>query len=209
MENKKQKIRDFAVRLGYALLPMLATLLVVAIVYAVGGIWNYSRHPYVISHEIYDCCLDAMITVLCGFFLGYWVLTTMMQWRKRKMMAYVNRLQAEAAELRRKIRAKELYEDISSLTPKEIYQRYHGWQTNVEKMDDGFISGYIAGYLGDLMVVVGYKHHLGASSYDELQTSFSLKNPNGMIADNDIEDGYESYDLVAKDCLSIFKIGNL
>lgn len=65
--------------------PCCSLFATVAVIYALCRIKNYYCHPYLFSHEVYDCQVDASITVLVGFFLGYWVFAMMMKWRKKKL----------------------------------------------------------------------------------------------------------------------------
>lgn len=81
----KQKIKFWLSRIAIDLAPLLLTFATVAVIYALCRIKNYYCHPYLFSHEVYDCQVDASITVLVGFFLGYWVLAMMMKWRKKKL----------------------------------------------------------------------------------------------------------------------------
>lgn len=88
-QNKKKmmksKLKYYAQVIGVNLLAALVPILAVILIYGIGKLKNIYTNPYVISQEIYDCCLWAMIVVLAGFFVGFWLLSWADNWRKPKL----------------------------------------------------------------------------------------------------------------------------
>lgn len=167
-QNKKKmmksKLKYYAQVIGVNLLAALVPILAVILIYGIGKLKNIYTNPYVISQEIYDCCLWAMIVVLAGFFVGFWLLSWADSWRKIKLMALKIKHRCKREE--EKIAAKicfamgvdptidrvepevntaeqentpalgdSEFEDISGLTAKEIWQLYKGRKVYVRGAD--------------------------------------------------------------------------
>lgn len=167
-QNKKKmmksKLKYYAQVIGVNLLAALVPILAVILIYGIGKLKNIYTNPYVISQEIYDCCLWAMIVVLAGFFVGFWLLSWADSWRKTKLMALKIKHRCKREE--EKIAAKicfamgvdptidrvepevntaeqentpalgdSEFEDISGLTAKEIWQLYKGRKVYVRGAD--------------------------------------------------------------------------
>ncbi len=131
----KGKIKYYAQFIGINLLAALIPILAVILIYGLGKLKNACTNPYVISQEIYDCCLWATIVVMTGFSVGFWLLSWADKWRKEKL-----------SSLKIKREHEELYsqwEDVSGLTVKEIYRLYHG-------RDVLIITGKAQGWFGSL-----------------------------------------------------------
>ena len=149
----KGKLKYYAQVIGVNLLAFLVPLLAVVLIYGLGKLKNIYSHPCVLSQEIYDCCLEAIIVVLVGFSVGFWLLAWADSWRKTKLMALKIRHRCKSEE--EKISSKicfamgvdptidrvepevnttkqentpalgdSEFEDISGLTVKEIYHLY-------------------------------------------------------------------------------------
>lgn len=108
-QNKKKmmksKLKYYARVIGVNLLAILVPLLAVVLIYALGKLKNIYTHPCVLSQEIYDCCLEATIVVLAGFFVGFWLLSWADKWRKTKLnvLKIKHRCKREEEELAKKI----------------------------------------------------------------------------------------------------------
>ena len=151
----KSKLKYYAQVIGVNLLAFLVPLLAVVLIYGLGKLKNIYSHPCVLSQEIYDCCLLAMIVVLAGFSVGLLLLGWADNWRKSKLMALKIRHRCEREEekiaskicfamgvdpakgrVEPKVDMEEQentpalgdseFEDISGLTVKEIYHLYQG-----------------------------------------------------------------------------------
>ena len=83
----KSKLKYYAQVIGVNLLAFLVPLLAVVLIYGLGKLKNIYSHPCILSQEIYDCCLWAMIVVLSGFSVGLLLLSWDDNWRKSKLMA--------------------------------------------------------------------------------------------------------------------------
>ena len=142
-QNKKKmmksKLKYYAQVIGVNLLAALVPILGVILIYALGKLKSIYTNPYAISQEIYDCCLWAIIVVLAGFFVGFWLLS----WADKGRKAWLTglRIKNEFDELGIRVVVKKIhpnekkpefedsptsddsvYEDISGLTVKEIWQ---------------------------------------------------------------------------------------
>ncbi len=81
----KSKLKYYAQFIGINLLAALIPILAVILIYGLGKLKTACTNPYVISQEIYDCCLWATIVVLTGFSVGFWLLSWADKWRKAKL----------------------------------------------------------------------------------------------------------------------------
>lgn len=215
-QNKKKmmksKLKYYAQVIGVNLLAALVPILAVILIYGIGKLKNIYTNPYVISQEIYDCCLWAMIVVLAGFFVGFWLLSWDDNWRKSKLSGL--KIKNEFDELGVRVVVKmnpneerteqtdspasedSVYEDISGLTVKEIWELYKGREIDL-------LAGkiFIAGYDEDSsLVVVGTKLPQSIS-YDEMVESMASKDPNKWH----VEKGYANYGALSTKYIHIYK----
>lgn len=204
-QNKKKmmksKLKYYAKVIGVNLLAALVPILGVILIFGIGKLKSIYTNPYAISQEIYDCCLWAIIVVLAGFFVGFWLLSWADKWRKAWLTGL--RIKNEFDELGIRVVVKKIhpnekkpefedsptsddsvYEDISGLTVKEIWELYKGREIDL-------LAGkiFIAGYDEESsLVVVGTKSALSIS-YDEMVESMASKDPDKWH----IEKGYANY----------------
>lgn len=215
-QNKKKmmksKLKYYAQVIGVNLLAALVPILAVILIYGIGKLKNIYTNPYVISQEIYDCCLWAMIVVLAGFFVGFWLLSWADNWRKSKLSGL--KIKNEFDELGVRVVVKmnpneerteqtdspasedSVYEDISGLTVKEIWELYKGREIDL-------LAGkiFIAGYDEESsLVVVGTKLPQSIS-YDEMVESMASKDPNKWH----VEKGYANYGAFSTKYIHIYK----
>jgi hypothetical protein len=215
-QNKKKmmksKLKYYAQVIGVNLLAALVPILAVILIYGIGKLKNIYTNPYVISQEIYDCCLWAMIVVLAGFFVGFWLLSWADNWRKSKLSGL--KIKNEFDELGVRVVVKmnpneerteqtdspasedSVYEDISGLTVKEIWELYKGREID-------FLAGkiFIAGYDEESsLIVVGTKSPQSIS-YDEMVESMASKDPDKWH----IEKGYANYGALSTKYIHIYK----
>lgn len=208
-QNKKKmmksKLKYYAQVIGVNLLAALVPILGVILIYGIGKLKNIYTHPCVLSQEIYDCCLEATIVVLAGFSVGLLLLSWADNWRKSKLSGL--RIKNEFDELGIRFVVKKIYpnekrteqtdsptsddfvyEDISGLTVKEIWELYKGREID-------FLAGeiFIAGYDEESsLVVVGTKLPQSLS-YDEMVESMASKDPNKWH----VEKGYANYGAIS------------
>lgn len=208
----KSKLKYYAQVIGVNLLAALVPILAVILIYGIGKLKNIYTNPYVISQEIYDCCLWAMIVVLAGFFVGFWLLSWAYSWRKSKLSGL--KIKNEFDELGVRVVVKmnpneerteqtdspasedSVYEDISGLTVKEIWELYKGREIDL-------LAGkiFIAGYDEESsLVVVGTKLPQSIS-YDEMVESMASKDPDKWH----IEKGYANYGALSTKYIHIYK----
>lgn len=215
-QNKKKmmksKLKYYAQVIGVNLLAALVPILAVILIYGIGKLKNIYTNPYVISQEIYDCCLWAMIVVLAGFFVGFWLLSWADNWRKSKLSGL--KIKNEFDELGVRVVVKmnpneerteqtdspasedSVYEDISGLTVKEIWELYKGREIDL-------LAGkiFIAGYDEESsLVVVGTKLPQSVS-YDVMVESMASKDPDKWH----IEKGYANYGALSTKYIHIYK----
>lgn len=215
-QNKKKmmksKLKYYAQVIGVNLLAALVPILAVILIYGIGKLKNIYTNPYVISQEIYDCCLWAMIVVLAGFFVGFWLLSWADNWRKSKLSGL--KIKNEFDELGVRVVVKmnpneerteqtdspasedSVYEDISGLTVKEIWELY-------KEREIDLLAGkiFIAGYDEESsLVVVGTKLPQSIS-YDEMVESMASKDPNKWH----VEKGYANYGALSTKYIHIYK----
>lgn len=215
-QNKKKmmksKLKYYAQVIGVNLLAALVPILAVILIYGIGKLKNIYTNPYVISQEIYDCCLWTMIVVLAGFSVGFWLLSWADNWRKSKLSGL--KIKNEFDELGVRVVVKmnpneerteqtdspasedSVYEDISGLTVKEIWELYKGREIDL-------LAGkiFIAGYDEESsLVVVGTKLPQSIS-YDEMVESMASKDPNKWH----VEKGYANYGALSTKYIHIYK----
>lgn len=215
-QNKKKmmksKLKYYAQVIGVNLLAALVPILAVILIYGIGKLKNIYTNPYVISQEIYDCCLWAMIVVLAGFFVGFWLLSWADNWRKSKLSGLKNKNEFDELGVRVVVKMNpneerteqtdspasedSVYEDISGLTVKEIWELYKGREIDL-------LAGkiFIAGYDEEFsLVVVGTKLPQSIS-YDEMVESMASKDPNKWH----VEKGYANYGALSTKYIHIYK----
>lgn len=215
-QNKKKmmksKLKYYAQVIGVNLLAALVPILAVILIYGIGKLKNIYTNPYVISQETYDCCLWAMIVVLAGFFVGFWLLSWADNWRKSKLSGL--KIKNEFDELGVRVVVKmnpneerteqtdspasedSVYEDISGLTVKEIWELYKGREIDL-------LAGkiFIAGYDEESsLVVVGTKLPQSVS-YDVMVESMASKDPDKWH----VEKGYANYGALSTKYIHIYK----
>ena len=229
----KSKLKYYAQVIGVNLLAFLVPLLAVVLIYGLGKLKNIYSHPCVLSQEIYDCCLEAIIVVLVGFSVGFWLLAWADSWRKTKLMALKIRHRCEHEE--EKIAAKicfamgvdptidrvepevnteeqknihasadSVYEDISGLTVEEIYHLYQGRKVLITAgKAKGPICGRLAGYDNEGPIL-----YIGFSTRYGFGP-YSLDEINAMRDTNPevsyVEPGYKSYDCYIPSLIRIYK----
>lgn len=235
-QNKKKimksKLKYYAQVIGVNLLAFLVPVLAVVLIYGLGKLKNIYSHPCVLTQEIYDCCLWAMIVVLAGFSVGLLLLCWADNWRKAKLMALKIRHRCESEE--EKIAAKicfamgvdstldrvepevdtteqkntpalgdSEFEDISGLTVKEIYHLYQGREVLIiAGKAKGNFLGCLAGYDNEGSIL-----YIGFTRYGF--GPYSLDDINAMRDTNPevsyVEPGYKSYDCYIPSLIRICK----
>lgn len=215
-QNKKKmmksKLKYYAQVIGINLLAFLVPILAVVLIYGIFKLKNIYTHPCVLSQEIYDCCLEATIVALAGFSVGLWLLSWADNWRKSKLSGL--KIKNEFDELGVHVVVKmnpneerteqtdspasedSVYEDISGLTVKEIWELYKGREIDL-------LAGkiFIAGYDEESsLVVVGTKLPQSVS-YDVMVESMASKDPDKWH----IEKGYANYGALSTKYIHIYK----
>lgn len=227
-QNKKKmmksKLKYYAQVIGVNLLAILVPILAVVLIYALGKLKNIYTHPCVLSQEIYDCCLEATIVVLAGFFVGLLLLGWADSWRKAKLFVFKSRREREKCEKRELLHIKmevepieermeqkntpasedSEFEDISGLTVKEIYHLYHGRQVLITagKAKGNFL-GRLAGYDNEGSILyIGFtqSYSLWSYSLDEINT---MRDTNPEVSY--VEPGYKTYDCCIPSLIRIHK----
>ena len=229
----KSKLKYYAQVIGVNLLAFLAPVLAVVLIYGLGKLKNIYSHPCILSQEIYDCCLWAMIVVLAGFSVGLLLLSWADNWRKSKLMALKIRHRCERDE--EKIASKifvamgvdpakgrvdpkvdmagqentpalgdSVYEDISGLTVEEIYHLYRGRKVLITAgKEKGPICGRLAGYDNEGPIL-----YIGFSTRYGFGP-YSLDDINAMRDTNPevsyVEPGYKNYDCYIPSLIRIYK----
>lgn len=235
-QNKKKimksKLKYYAQVIGVNLLAFLVPVLAVVLIYGLGKLKIIYSHPCVLTQEIYDCCLWAMIVVLAGFSVGLLLLGWADSWRKAKLMALKIRHRCESEE--EKIAAKICFamgvdpakgrvdpevdmaeqknipapddsdfEDISGLTVKEIYHLYQGREVLITAgKSKGNFCGRLAGYDNE-----GFLLYIGFTQ--NCLGSYSLDEINAMRDTNPevsyVEPVYKTYDCCIPSLVRIYK----
>lgn len=209
----KSKLKYYAQVIGVNLLAFFVPVLAVILIYGIGKLKNIYSHPCVLSQEIYDCCLWAMIVVLAGFSVGLLLLGWADSWRKAKLFVLKSRREREKRELLHiKMEVEPIedrmeqkntpapddseFEDISGLTVKEIWKLYKGREIAL-LADKIFIAGYDE---ESSLVVVGTKLPQSVS-YDVMVESMASKDPNKWH----VEKGYANYGALSTEYIHIYK----
>ena len=222
-QNKKKmmksKLKYYAQVIGVNLLAFLVPLLAVFLIYGLGKLKNIYSHPFILSQEIYDCCLWAMIVVLAGFYVGILLLGWADNWRKAKLSGL--KIKNEFDELGIRVIVKKYpnekrteqtdspasedsaFEDISGLTVMEIYQLYQGRKVLIiDGNEKGKFCGRLAGYdnEGSILYIGFTQNFLGSYSLDEINMNRD-SNPEVSY----VEPGYKSYDCYIPSLIRIYK----
>ena len=215
----KSKLKYYAQVIGVNLLAFLVPLLAVFLIYGLGKLKNIYSHPFILSQEIYDCCLWAMIVVLAGFYVGILLLGWADNWRKAKLSGL--KIKNEFDELGIRVIVKKYpnekrteqtdspasedsaFEDISGLTVMEIYQLYQGRKVLIiDGNEKGKFCGRLAGYdnEGSILYIGFTQNFLGSYSLDEINMNRD-SNPEVSY----VEPGYKSYDCYIPSLIRIYK----
>ena len=228
----KSKLKYYAQVIGVNLLAILVPILALFLIFGVGKLKNIYSHPCALSQEIYDCCLEAIIVVLAGFSVGFWLLALADSWRKTKLMALKIRHRCKREE--EKIASKIFFamgvdpekgrvepevnttkqentpalgdsdfEDISGLTVKEIYLLYQGREVLIMVgKAKGASFGRLAGYDNEGSIL-----YIGFTRYGF--GPYSLYDINAMRDTNPevsyVEPGYKNYDCYIPSLIRIYK----
>ncbi len=219
----KSKLKYYAQVIGVNLLAFLVPVLAVVLIYGFGKLKNICSHPCVLSQEIYDCCLEATIVVLAGFFVGFWLLAWADSWRKAKLFVLKSRKEREEREERELLHIKmevepieerteqkntpalgdSEFEDISGLTVKEIYHLYHGRQVLITagKAKGNFL-GRLAGYdnEGSILYIGFPSCYVGPYSLNDIN---AMRDTNPEVSY--VEPGYKTYDCCIHSLIRIYK----
>lgn len=215
----KSKLKYYAQVIGVNLLAFLVPVLAVIFIYGLGKLKNICSHPYVLSQEIYDCCLEATIVVLAGFSVGLLLLGWADSWRKTKLRVLKSRKEREELELRVKLEVEPIeerteqkntpalgdseFEDISGLTVKEIYHLYHGRQVLITAgKAKGNLLGRLAGYdnEGSILYIGFTQSCLGPYTLDAINM---MRDANPEFSY--VEPGYKGYDCYIPSLIRIHK----
>ena len=222
-QNKKKmmksKLKYYAQVIGVNLLAFLVPVLAVVLICGLGKLKNIYSHPCVLSQEIYDCCLWAMIVVLAGFSVGLLLLGWADRWRKAKLSGL--KIKNEFDELGIRVIVKKYpnekrteqtdspasedsaFEDISGLTVMEIYHLYQGRRVLIiDGKEKGKFCGRLAGYdnEGSILYIGFTQNFLGSYSLDEINMNRD-SNPEVSYVDP----GYKSYDCYIPSLIRIYK----
>lgn len=234
-QNKKKmmksKLKYYAQVIGVNLLAALVPILGVVLIYGIGKLKSIYTNPYAISQEIYDCCLWAIIVVLAGFFVGFWLLSWADNWRKTKLNVLKIKHRCKREELAKKIcfamgveptkdrvepkvntveqknafaSADSVYEDISGLTVKEIYHLYQGREVLITGgKAKGNSLGRLAGYDNEGSILyIGFTQSYSLWSYS-LDEINAMRDTNPEVSY--VEPGYKNYDCYIPSLIRIYK----
>lgn len=215
----KSKLKYYAQVIGVNLLAALVPILAVVLIYGFGKLKNICSHPCVLSQEIYDCCLEAIIVVLAGFSVGLLLLGWADNWRKAKLRVLKSRKEREELELRVKLEVEPIeerteqkntpalgdseFEDISGLTVKEIYHLYHGREVLIMAgRAKGNSLGRLAGYdnEGSILYIGFTQSCLGPYTLDAINM---MRDANPEVSY--VEPGYKGYDCYIPSLIRIYK----
>ena len=222
-QNKKKmmksKLKYYAQVIGVNLLAFSVPVLAVVLICGIGKLKYIYTHPCVLSQEIYDCCLWAMIVVLAGFSVGLLLLGWADSWRKAKLSGL--KIKNEFDELGIRVIVKKYpnekrteqtdspasedsaFEDISGLTVMEIYHLYQGRRVLIiDGKEKGKFCGRLAGYdnEGSILYIGFTQNFLGSYSLDEINMNRD-SNPEVSY----VEPGYKSYDCYIPSLIRIYK----
>lgn len=190
----KSKLKYYAQFIGINLLAALIPILAVILIYGLGKLKNACTNPYVISQEIYDCCLWAAIVVMTGFSVGFWLLSWADKWRKAKLSSLKIKREHD--------RRLSQWEDVSGLTVKEIYHLYHGRDVLITTGKAQGWFGSLAGYdnKGSILYV-GFTHFgIGPYLLNDINT---MRDTTPDVSY--VEPQYKSYDCCIPSLIRIHK----
>ena len=214
----KSKLKYYAQFIGINLLAALIPVLAVILIFGLGELKNACTHPYLISQEIYDCCLWATIVVLTVFSVGFWLLSWADRWRKAKLSALKIKREHEELGLRIEMKVEPIeeragqknmpasadsqWEDVSGLTVKEIYHLYHGRDVLIISGKRQGNFGFLAGYDNESSVLyIGFTHYFMGSYYlNEINT---MRDANPDVSY--VEPQYKSYEKLIPRLVRIHK----
>ena len=227
----KSKLKYYAQVIGVNLLAFLVPVLAVVLIYGLGKLKNIYSHPCVLSQEIYDCCLWAMIVVLAGFSVGLLLLGWADSWRKAKLFVLKSRREREERELlhikmdvepiedptidrvepevntaeQKNIHASadSVFEDISGLTVEEIYHLYQGRKVLIiDSKSRGKFCGRLAGYDNEGSILyIGFTQNC-LGSYSLDEINMNRdSNPEVSY----VEPVYKNYDCYIPSLIRIYK----
>ena len=217
----KSKLKYYAQVIGVNLLAILVPILAVFLIYGLGKLKNIYSHPCVLSQEIYDCCLWAMIVVLAGFSIGLLLLSWADKWRKSKLGVLKSKrvheylglhIKTEVEPTEERIEQTDSpasedseFEDISGLTVKEIYHLYQGREVLIIAAGNairGNFCGRLAGYdnEGPILYVGFTRFCIDSYSLDEINM---MRDTNPEVSY--VEPGYKSYDCYIPSLIRICK----
>lgn len=222
-QNKKKmmksKLKYYAQVIGVNLLAFLVPILAIVLIYGLGKLKNIYSHPCVLSQEIYDCCLWAMIVVLAGFSVGLLLLGWADSWRKAKISGL--KIKNEFDELGIRVIVKKYpnenkteqtdspasedseFEDISGLKVEEIYHLYQGRKVLITGgSSEGSNWGRLAGYdnEGSILYIGFTRFCIGPYSLDDIN---AMRNTNPEVSY--VEPGYKNYDYCIPSLVRIYK----
>ena len=216
----KSKLKYYAQVIGVNLLAFLVPVLAVVLIYGLGKLKNIYSHFSVLSQEIYDCCLWAMIVVLAGFSVGFLLLSWADNWRKAKLFVLKSRREREERELlhikmevepiedrteQKNIHASadSVFEDISGLTVEEIYHLYQGRKVLITGgRSEGSNWGRLAGYdnEGSILYIGFTRFCIGPYSLDDIN---AMRDTNPEVSY--VEPVYKNYDCYIPSLIRIYK----
>ena len=215
----KSKLKYYAQVIGVNLLAILVPILAVVLICGLGKLKYIYTHPCVLSQEIYDCCLWAMIVVLAGFSVGLLLLGWADSWRKAKLSGLKIKNEFDELGIRvivkkclneerteqtdSPVSADSAFEDISGLTVMEIYHLYQGRRVLIiDGKEKGKFCGRLAGYdnEGSILYIGFTQNFLGSYSLDEINMNRD-SNPEVSY----VEPGYKSYDCYIPSLIRIYK----
>ena len=190
----KGKIKYYAQFIGINLLAALIPILAVILIYGLGKLKNACTNPYVISQEIYDCCLWAAIVVMTGFSVGFWLLSWADKWRKAKLSSLKIKREHD--------RRLSQWEDVSGLTVKEIYHLYHGRDVLITTGKAQGWFGSLAGYdnKGSILYVGFTQFGIGPYLLNDINT---MRDTTPDVSY--VEPQYKSYDCCIPSLIRIHK----
>lgn len=220
----KSKLKYYAQVIGVNLFAFLVPVLAVVLIYGIGKLKNIYSHPCVLTQEIYDSCLWAMIVVLAGFSVGLLLLGWADSWRNAKLFVLKSRREREEREERDLLHIKtvvepieerteqknihtsadSVYEDVSGLTVKEIYHLYHGRKVLIKAgKAKGPICGRLAGYDNEGPILyIGFSTRYGFGPYS-LDDINAMRDTNPEVSY--VEPGYKNYDCYIPSLIRIYK----
>ena len=222
-QNKKKmmksKLKYYAQVIGVNLLAALVPILAIVLIYGLGKLKIIYSHPCVLSQEIYDCCLLAMIVVLACFSVGLLLLGWADSWRKAKLNGL--KIKNEFDELGIRVIVKKYpnekrteqtdspasedseFEDISGLTVEEIYHLYQGRKVLITGgSSEGSNWGRLAGYdnEGSILYIGFTRFCIGPYSLDDIN---AMRNTNPEVSY--VDPVYKNYDYCIPSLVRIYK----